>query len=148
MLIQQKLAIQAPVDKVWPFFMDFKRLGSCIPGLEGLQEIDHSNYEGTFRIKVGPISASFHGMVTIVETTPETHRASMVASAKDPRAASTLQARMTMMMTETAPGITEVAMDTDLNVLGKLGQFGYWIFKKKAGDVLEEFTACVKAQIG
>lgn len=147
MLIQHKLAIQAPLEKVWSFFMDFKNLGSCIPGLNELKEIDDRNYEGVFRIKVGPISGNFQGRVTIVEMAEETHRASMSATAKDARAASTLQARMSMNMQETAPGQTEVAIDTDLNVLGKLGQFGYWIFKKKASDVLDEFTACVRAKI-
>ena len=147
MLIQHKLAIQAPLEKVWSFFMDFKNLGSCIPGLNELKEIDDRNYEGVFRIKVGPISANFQGRVTIVEMIPEMHRAAMSASAKDSRAASTLQARMSMNMQEAGPGHTEVAIETDLNVLGKLGQFGYWIFKKKANDVLDEFTACVRAKI-
>lgn len=127
--------------------MDFKNLGSCIPGVDELKEIDDRNYEGAFRIKIGPISANFHGRVSIVEMVDETHRAAMSASAKDARAASTLQARMTMAMHETAPGQTEVAIDTELNVLGKLGQFGYWIFKKKANDVLDEFTARVRARI-
>ncbi len=147
MLIQQKLAIQAPVEKVWTFFMDFMNLGACIPGLDGLQAIDDSNYEGAFKIKVGPISGNFLGRVTIVERDGVIHRAAMTASAKDPRAASSLQAKMTMAMQETSPGQTEVSIDTDLNVLGKLGQFGYWIFKKKANDVLDEFAAKVKAQI-
>jgi len=147
MLIQQKLAIQAPLEKVWAFFMDFTTMGRCLPGLEQLTEIDDRNYEGTFKARIGPISARFQGRVTVVELAPEAHRAAMTLSAKDPRAASTLQGRMTMNMTQVADGQTEVAIDTDVNVLGKLGQFGYWIFKKKASDMMDEFAAKVKAQV-
>lgn len=147
MLIQQKLALQAPIEKVWSFFMDFKTMGSCLPGLDQLQEIDDRNYDGTFKARIGPISASFQGRVTVLEMAPEAHRAAMSVSAKDARAASSLQARMTMVMTEQAPGQTEVAIDTELNVLGKLGQFGYWIFKKKATDIMDEFAAKVRAQV-
>lgn len=147
MLIQQKLALQAPLEKVWSFFMDFPTMGRCLPGLDGLREIDDRNYEGTFKARIGPISATFTGRVTVLETAPEAHRAAMSVSAKDPRAASSLQARMTMNMRETGQGQTEVSIDTDLNVLGKLGQFGYWIFKKKANDIMDEFARCVKAQV-
>ncbi len=147
MLIQQKLAIQAPLEKVWSFFMDFPTMGRCLPGLDELKAIDDKNYEGTFKAKIGPISASFLGRVTVVETAPESHRAAMTVSAKDLRATSSLQAKMTMIMREITQGQTEVSIDTDLNVLGKLGQFGYWIFKKKASDIMDEFAAKVKAQV-
>lgn len=147
MLIQQKLAIRAPLEKVWAFFMDVKTLGRCLPGLDQLLEIDDKNYQGTLRVKIGPIAASFQGRVTVVEMTAEDHRAAMTASAKDPRVASNLQARMTMTMREVSQGETEVAIDTDLNVFGKLGQFGYWVFKKKASDMLEEFATRIRAQV-
>jgi hypothetical protein len=147
MLIQQRFTIRAPLQKVWDFFLDVKTMSHCLPGLEELRELDERNYEGTLKVKIGPISANFQGRVTIAELSPEAHHAAMTAAAKDPRVASSLNARMVMDMREVAIGETEVAIDTDLHVFGKLGQFGYWVFRKKANDMMEDFANRVRARL-
>jgi carbon monoxide dehydrogenase subunit G len=63
----------------------------------------------------------------------------MRADANDRRLGGGIRARMTLTLSPADRG-TRLQIETDLTVLGKIGEFGQPMIKKKADTVLEEFA--------
>jgi carbon monoxide dehydrogenase subunit G len=53
---------------------------------------------------------------------------------------------MAMAMAEEA-GETVVRITSDVEVLGKIGQYGHGMIAKRAAAMLDEFAACVRARL-
>jgi hypothetical protein len=145
MIIQETFTIDAPIRKVWDFFLDINQMSKCVPGATVMQ-IDPTHYEGTLIVKVGPIGASFSGSVTITnQIAPTAIEASV--KAKDKMTASIVQGKFTSALKPVNPYQTEVSYEIDVAIRGKLNQFGQAVIQDTARGISAEFLACVKAQI-
>lgn len=57
--------IAAPREVVWQALNDPKILKQCIPGCQSLEKTSPTELVTTLRIKIGPVSASFNGEITL-----------------------------------------------------------------------------------
>ncbi|MBB4567525.1 SRPBCC family protein [Rhizobium leucaenae] len=57
--------IAAPRDVVWAALNDPDILKQCIPGCQSLEKISPTELTATVKLKIGPVSASFNGEVTL-----------------------------------------------------------------------------------
>ncbi|MEZ2221244.1 carbon monoxide dehydrogenase subunit G [Rhizobium sp. RCC_161_2] len=57
--------IAAPRDAVWAALNDPDILKQCIPGCQSLERISPTELTATVKLKIGPVSASFNGEVTL-----------------------------------------------------------------------------------
>ncbi|WP_047461268.1 carbon monoxide dehydrogenase subunit G [Rhizobium rhizogenes] len=57
--------IAAPRDAVWAALNDPDILKQCIPGCQSLERISPTQLTATVKLKIGPVSASFNGEVTL-----------------------------------------------------------------------------------
>ena len=71
----------------------------------------------------------------------------MRAEANDRRAAGAVKGKTTMMLKELGADQTELVVETDVNILGKIGEFGQPIIRKKADTMLKEFVENIKKQL-
>jgi carbon monoxide dehydrogenase subunit G len=71
----------------------------------------------------------------------------MVAEGNDRRVGGSVKAKMGMKLAEQQPGTTELRIVTDVNLLGRLGQFGQPLIKKKADQVLDEFAQNLRKKL-
>ena len=62
--------IKAPRQKVWEGLNDPEVLRVCIPGCDSLVADGPDKFQATVRQKIGPVSASFSGFVTIEDADP------------------------------------------------------------------------------
>lgn len=62
--------IAAPRDAVWAALNDPEILKACIPGCQSLTMKSPTELEATVKIKIGPVSASFSGEVTLSNLNP------------------------------------------------------------------------------
>ena len=62
--------IKAPRQKVWEGLNDPAVLRVCIPGCDSLIAEGPDKFQATVRQKIGPVSASFSGFVTIEDADP------------------------------------------------------------------------------
>ena len=131
--------IDAPIDKVWDFLMDVPAVAKCLPGVETVEDLGDDRYRGTLRVSVRPIKLAFQGDVNIVEQDATARRASMRAEAADKRAGGAVKALLSMALAE-VPGGTELRMETDAQVLGRIGEFGQPVIRKKADQTVTEFA--------
>jgi carbon monoxide dehydrogenase subunit G len=65
-----RYAIDAPPQKVWDGLNDPAILKICIPGCEQLDKTSPTDFIATARLKIGPLSATFKGKVTLSDLDP------------------------------------------------------------------------------
>jgi uncharacterized protein len=146
MLIQQEFTIPAQPPTVWAFFRDLPTVASCVPGVERLEAVDERTFQGTMRVKVGPVGFRLSGRLVEQEVDESGRTAVLVVSADDRTLASAVNATLRLRLTESDGGTT-VALDTEANVLGKLGQFGQGVIKLVADALMKQFVTRVQAHL-
>ena len=148
MQFENRAEVPASPDKLYDFLMDIKSVSECVPGVENVRELDPDNYQATMRLRVGPISLRFEGKMSIVERDHEHLRAIMRAEGSDRGAGGTVKATIVMTLQEQAANQTELLVKTDAAVLGKLGEFGQPVMRKKADSITQEFARNISQRVG
>ena len=146
MRMEQTFTVAAPADRVWAFLMDVPSMAACIPGASAVEQVDDRTYNASVRTKIGPIAASF-GCKIVVLALDETARTGAVEVAgRDSRIGGAVKAKMSMAVAEAGSG-TEVRIVSDVDILGKIGQYGHGMVTKRANAMLDEFAACTRARL-
>jgi carbon monoxide dehydrogenase subunit G len=127
--------------------MDVPKVAKSLPGVESVKQIDETTYEGTLKVRVGPIGLNLTGKIFLEEKDKEHWKAALRAEAADRMAAGAVRGKTSMTLKELGPGQTEMEMETDVNILGKIGEFGQPIIRKKADTMLKEFIENIKKQL-
>jgi carbon monoxide dehydrogenase subunit G len=147
MIVDQQVTVAAPVDRVWEFMMDIPAVSRCVPGVESFQAIDDDTFEGALKIKVGPIGVKLQGRVVVAERDHDALRSQMNVSAAEKRIASTVSAKATMTLVPRGENETEVHIHTEASILGKLGEFGQAVMRRKADQVMAEFARNMQREL-
>jgi len=81
--IEERFEVQAPVERVWKYLIDPKRVVECLPGAELLEQPDERSFAGAIKVKVGPLSMSYKGKAKFTEVNEQTHEVRMVGDARE-----------------------------------------------------------------
>jgi len=148
MKIENTFVVHAPRDLVWRHIVDPRRMVSCVPGCESIEQKDPRNYRATVRIEVGPIKSKFNLDVSVDVEEPPSLVVSTTRGEEGTRA-STLSSTNRLELRALDERTTEVAYSADVTVVGRLGRFGLGMMKKKAeslgGSFARAFTTMVEA---
>ena len=139
--------IAADRATVWAHLNDPATLQACIPGCQELTGSPDDGFEATVKQKVGPVSATFKGAVTLENiAAPESY--TLVGEGKG-GVAGFAKGRADVALTEVAEG-TELTYTVDAQVGGKLAQLGSRIVggfaRKMADQFFERFQDAVENQ--
>jgi carbon monoxide dehydrogenase subunit G len=124
-------------DRVWDFVMDVPSMAKCIPGCDGVEDLGNNRYKAVVKIKVGPIGLALASEISIVEKDEANRTASLLVEAADKRVGGAVKATMSMKLTPQGDG-SRLEVSTDANVMGRIGDFGQPIIRKKADQTLQE----------
>jgi carbon monoxide dehydrogenase subunit G len=147
MKFMQNCTITASRETVWDFLMNMQNVANCLPGVQAFTPLDADNYEGTLRVKVGPVSLTFQGTVHVETRDREQWRGVVRAEAKDRKLGGGVQAHMDMTLEAKSPAETEMHVALETQILGKIGEFGQPVIRKKTETMLQEFAAQVSKQL-
>jgi carbon monoxide dehydrogenase subunit G len=147
MKFTQTCVISAARDIVWQFLMNMENVAQCLDGVQEMTPIDEDHYEGTLRVKVGPVALSFQGLVQVERRDREHWHGAVRAEAKDHRRGGSVRAHMELRLVEKSPSETEMQVDLDAYILGKIGEFGQPLIRKKTETMLQDFAAQVSKQL-
>jgi len=146
MTFSQECVVPVERERLWSFLMDVPRVARCVPGVEHVEAVDDHSYKGRLGVRIGPIRLSLDGTVAVEEQDPAAWRARMRADAHDRRLGGGIRARLSLTLTPADDG-TRLHIETDLAVLGKIGEFGQPVIRKKADGLLEEFARNLQAAL-
>jgi len=143
--IEDSFRVDVPVEEAWDVLLDVERIAPCMPGAQ-LQEVEGDEYRGIVKIKVGPITAQYKGVAQIVETDEAARKVVLKAEGRDTRGQGNASAMVTATLTADGDG-TVVNIDTDLNITGKVAQFGRGVMADVSSKLLGQFADNLKRDV-
>jgi carbon monoxide dehydrogenase subunit G len=139
MTFTQECVVPVAPERLWEFLMDVPAVGRCVPGVESIEAVDGSAYRGGLKVQIGPIRLALQGTITVEAQDRDAWQARMRAEANDRRIGGGIRARMSLTLAPADAG-TRLRIETDLAMLGKIGEFGQPVIRKKADALLGEFV--------
>ncbi len=133
-------AYTIPVSRaaVWEALNDVEVLRQAIPGCETIARVSDTEIEATVVAKVGPVKASFKGMVTLSDLDPP-HGYTIRGEGKG-GVAGFAKGGAKVRLAEVPEG-TQLSYDVDATVGGKLAQIGARLIDSTAKKLADEFFA-------
>ena len=148
MNLEQRFTVAASRQAVWDLLMDVERLGKCFPGVERVELAVDGTYNGTLRVRVGPVSLGLAGNMTIREADRENWRALLHLEGSDRRVGGGVKCDVSMCLTELSAAETELTLTSNVTFMGKLGELGQPIIRKKADTTMQEFARNLAREMG
>ncbi len=146
MQLSNSFTIARPVSEVYDAFLDVDRIATCMPGSTLLGQSGEDTYDGEVKVKVGPLSVTYTGQFTILERDPDTHTLTMRAKGREKRGAGNADAHIVATLSEEA-GVTSVHLATELNVRGKVAQFGRGVIADVTDSIMQTFAGNVEQML-
>ncbi len=147
MKFNQRAVIAVAREPLWDFLMDVPKVAQSLPGVEKIEQLDPDTYQGTLKVRVGPISINLQGKIVVEQRDRDNWRATLRADASDRLAAGAVRAKTSMELKDLSATETELIVDTDVSIMGKIGEFGQPIIRRKADTMLKEFVENIKKQL-
>lgn len=138
MELSNSFRLEIPIDDAWNLLTGIEHIAPCMPGAQ-LEEVEGDEYRGTLKVKVGPITARYRGSARIKELDEEAHRATIVAEGREVAGQGSASATITATLTA-ADGATDVRMETELHITGKVAQFGRGMLGDVSSRLVGQFA--------
>jgi uncharacterized protein len=145
--IEKTFQINEPLDKVWNFLSDPRKVASCVPGAQITEAIDERTYRGSIKVQVGPSVTDYKGQARIERLDDQNHEIEMVGKGQDIRGKGSASMKMTGKVRALPDGGTEVVSVSEVTVVGFLAQFGARMISEVSNKMFEEFTANLQRQL-
>src|ERR1041384_2437428 len=145
--IEERFEVQAPVERVWKYMIDPKRVVECLPGAQLLEQKDDQTFLGAIKVKVGPLSMSYKGQAKFTEVNEETHQVRMVGDAREVTGSGSTKVSMLSTVVSLANGGSEVSVNADVELVGKIVQFGRGMIEEVSRQMFRQFSTCVKQKL-
>ena len=136
--------IAAPPSTVWAALFDPEVLKACVPGCTDLSGSAAEGYEATVVQKVGPVKATFKGVVTMSDVV---EGKSCTLSGEGKGGAAGFAKGEAKVRLDAAEGGTLLSYEVDAKVGGKLAQLGSRIVDGFARRMAAEFFTRFQAEI-
>ena len=145
--IAERFEVQAPVERVWQYLIDPASVVQCLPGAELLETLDDGTFVGQIKVKVGPLSMSYKGKGSFTEKNEETHTVRMVGEAREVGGSGSTKVTMVSVVTALDGGGSAVSVDADINLVGRIVQFGRGMIEEVSRQMFRQFATCVTSRL-
>ena len=145
MKLENEFTVDTTIDEAWEALNDLERVTPCLPGAQLTAEVG-DEYEGTMTVKMGPVTQKYNGTVSFEETDEESRRAVLKADGKDARGQGTASATITSTLSEEDGGV-HVRVETDMQLTGRVAQFGRGMHKEVASKIMGRFAECLEKEL-
>ncbi|MBA4323659.1 MAG: carbon monoxide dehydrogenase [Rhodobacter sp.] len=144
MLLSDTREIKADPKTVWDAILNPEVLKECIPGCESLTGSVADGYEAVVKQKVGPVSATFTGLVQLSDIVEG--RSLKISGEGKGGVAGFARGGATVSFEPMAGG-TRLTYEAEANVGGKIAQLGSRIIDSFARKLADEFFTRFQAAV-
>lgn len=135
----QRLPI--PREQVWEYLLNVKKVASCAPGFESLEELAEERWKAVVGAMVGPVKARFTMDVTRSEMVePE----QMIVKGHGNAPGTTVEVSSDMRLSAPTPDSTSMDWAASLEVSGSLAKVGVYLIKGTVEKLTAQFFDCLK----
>ncbi|WP_408899869.1 SRPBCC family protein (plasmid) [Nocardioides sp. R1-1] len=139
MQLSNSFTIDRPLAEVYQAFLQVERIATCMPGSTLLGQPEPGTYEGEVKVKVGPLGVTYAGQFVILDADEAAHRLTMRAKGREKRGAGNADAHIVATLSESPAG-TVVQVDADLDIRGKVAQFGRGVIGEVTDGIMQTFA--------
>jgi len=140
MIIESSITLDGPINEIWEKLLDPACLKDCIPGCESVIIRSNGEFEGTVKVKIGPIKMRFKVVLTIVEKQPPVRLISK-ALGKDLFKVGRFTQKNQLVLEKLDSNKTRLSYISELNISGKIANFGERVLRAKAKEMEENYLA-------
>jgi carbon monoxide dehydrogenase subunit G len=125
-----------PIDESWQAILDLERLVPCVEGGSVLERTGPDSVKAEIRVKMGAMSLTYAGTVTVVEQDPEQHRAVLQVKSREAGGQGHANADVTFSLSDGGGTIHTAAQIT-----GKAASMGEGVVISVLDALIQGFTA-------
>lgn len=141
MELSDSFTIARPIDDAWTLLCDPVRIARCIPGAH-LTEVVGEEHRGVVNVRLGVLAARFSGTATF-EHDVERHR--IIVKANGDGNQGEAEAHITARLEALSADETQVNVDSDLQLEGRLAQLGRGIITEVSTTLTDQFATNLAA---
>lgn len=137
--LNHSFTVPVSIAEAWNVLTNVERIAPCLPGAQ-LQEVEGETYRGAVKVKVGPIQAQFKGQASFVEKDDANYKVVLKGEGRDTGGKGNASAVITAQLTAIDANSTQVNVNTDLSITGKVAQFGRGALADVSDKLLAQFS--------
>lgn len=139
MKFQYQVTAETDVTDTWEKMQDTLAIVRCIPGVEEIEESAPGHFDAKIKTKMGPISLRFKGSADlVVDANAQSMEATV--SMSDSRSGN-VYGKFAMALSPSSEGGGSILqIDADVVIAGKLGELAQPLIKRKADQIVREFS--------
>ena len=139
MRFENEIEVAQPPKELFAFLTDVERVAPCLPGAS-IDGRDGDDYTGSMKVKVGPITGTYKGKMRFLEQDEDALRAVMSARAAEVNGQGDAEAKITTRIEEAGEDASRIVMETNLQMRGRVAQFGRGAMEKISQRMFDEFA--------
>ena len=125
-----------PIDESWQAILDLERLVPCVDGGKVVEKTGPDSVKAEIKVKMGAMSLTYAGTVTVIEQDPEAHRAVMQVKSRETRGQGHANADVTFSLADGGGTIHTAAQIT-----GKAASMGEGTVATVLDALIKDFTS-------
>jgi carbon monoxide dehydrogenase subunit G len=145
--LENQCVVPAGWDQTWELLMDIPGAAALVPGVEEVTPEDEGRYQARMQVRVGPMRLNFSGLIQLQEQDRAKGEAKFRVEAADRQLGGSLRADLVMQLEQQSQEQTGVSIATDVAFMGKLGELGQPLIRRKAASTLQDFARNLSKQV-
>lgn len=125
-----------PIDQTWEAILDLERLVPCVEGGSVTEKTGPESVKAQIKVKMGAMSLTYAGTVTVTEQDAEAHRAVFQVKSRETRGQGHANADVTFALSDGGGTIHTAAQIT-----GKAASMGDGVMVSVLDALIKSFTA-------
>jgi len=146
MIVENEFTVEAGLEAVWRALLDMEGVAACLPGATITRTDEENVYDGSMRLRLGPMRVEYRGTATLSEVDEDSHTAVIALSAREAKGQGSAMATIRNRLEPTGTG-TRVSARTELQLTGPQAQFGRGVIEDVGKRVLDEFSQRLERRI-
>jgi carbon monoxide dehydrogenase subunit G len=134
--LDHPFSMDKPIDESWQAILDLERLVPCVEGGKVIEKTGEDSVKAEIRVKMGAMSLTYAGTVSVIEQDSEAHRAVMQVKSRETRGQGHANADVTFTLSDGGGTIHTAAQIT-----GKAASMGEGVMVSVLDALIKNFTS-------
>jgi uncharacterized protein len=123
------------IDETWEAILDLERLVPCVEGGSVIEKTGPESVKAQIKVKMGAMSLTYAGTVSVIEQDPEQHRAVLQVKSRETRGQGHANADVTFSLSDGGGTI-----HTKAQITGKAASMGEGVMVNVLDALIKDFS--------
>jgi uncharacterized protein len=133
--LDHPFSMDKPIDESWQAILDLERVVACVEGGKVIEKAGEDSVKAEIRVKMGAMSLTYAGTVSVIEQDPEAHRAVVQVKSRETRGQGHANADVTFSLSDGGGTI-----HTKAQITGKAASMGEGVMTGVLDALITDFT--------